>query len=118
MIAGQYLDTDGGGRDRAALNRLKTGRLFEAAVGCGLWAAHVPPVDQEPWRAFGADYGFLYQLVDDLVDEDGLAEELGPERARTLASQTEDSTRARLLELPADTSVLAALVDELSARIP
>jgi geranylgeranyl diphosphate synthase type II len=118
MIGGQYLDTDGGASDRAELNRLKTGRLFEAAVGCGLWAAGVPPTEHDPWRAFGADYGFLYQLVDDLVDEDGLAEELGRDRTRTLASQTEESARARLLELPADTSVLAELVDELSARIP
>jgi geranylgeranyl diphosphate synthase type II len=118
MIAGQYLDTDGGGGDRAELNRLKTGRLFEAAVGCGLWAAGVPTGDHEAWRAFGADYGFLYQAVDDLIDRNGLVDELGPERARTLASQTEESARVRLLELPADTSVLAELVDELSARIP
>jgi geranylgeranyl diphosphate synthase, type II len=118
MIAGQYLDTDGGARDRAELNRLKTGRLFEAAVGCGLWAAGVPATEHEAWRTFGAEYGFLYQVVDDLVDQDGLVDELGPERARTLASQAEESARARLLELPADTSVLAELVDELGARIP
>jgi geranylgeranyl diphosphate synthase, type II len=118
MIAGQYLDTDGGGRDRAELNRLKTGRLFDAAVGCGLWAAGVPPAHDEVWRSFGADYGFLYQVVDDLIDRNGLVDELGPERVRALASQTEESARARLLELPADTSVLAELVDQLSARIP
>ena len=50
---------------------MKTGRLFEAAVGCGLWAAGVPPAEHEPWHAFGADYGFLYQVVDDLIDQIG-----------------------------------------------
>jgi geranylgeranyl pyrophosphate synthase len=117
MIGGQYLDINGGGRDRAELNRLKTGRLFEASVGCGLWAADVPADDQAPWREFGADYGFLYQVVDDLLDDDGLVRELGRERARALAAATEDSARARLLELDVDTSVLGELVDELAARV-
>ena len=116
MIGGQFLDIDGGA-DRAELNRLKTGRLFDAAVGCGLWAAAIPADDQAPWREFGADFGFLYQVVDDLLDDDGLAQELGRDRARSLARDTEDSARARLLELPAETSVLNELVDELVARI-
>jgi geranylgeranyl diphosphate synthase, type II len=117
MIGGQYLDIDGGKRDRAELNRLKTGRLFEASVTCGLLAAGVPHAEQEPWRAFGTDYGFLYQVVDDLLDDDGLAQELGREQTRALASETEDLARARLLELDADTSVLYELVDELVARV-
>jgi geranylgeranyl diphosphate synthase, type II len=117
MIGGQYLDINGGGRDRAELNRLKTGRLFEASVGCGLWVAGVPAQEQAPWRDFATDYGFLYQVVDDLLDDDGLVRELGRDRARTLAGATEDSVRARLLELAADTSVLSELVDELAARV-
>jgi geranylgeranyl diphosphate synthase type II len=116
MIGGQYLDIDGGRSDRAELNRLKTGRLFDASVGCGLWAAAVLPADQEPWRAFGADYGFLYQVVDDLLDDDGLARELGPEGARALAIESEASARAHLDSIDADTSVLVELVDELVAR--
>jgi hypothetical protein len=86
-------------------------------VGCGLWAAGVPDPLQEPWRAFGADYGFLFQVVDDLLDDDGLAQELGAVRARALAAETESSARARLDELAGDTSVLAELVDELVARV-
>jgi geranylgeranyl diphosphate synthase, type II len=117
MIGGQYLDVDGGRSDRAQLNRLKTGRLFEASVGCGLWAAGVPADDQGPWRSFSADYGFLYQFVDDLLDRDGLARELGDGGARALAAETETSTRARLRAIDADTSVLGELVDELVARV-
>jgi geranylgeranyl diphosphate synthase, type II len=117
MIGGQYLDIDGGKRDRAELNRLKTGRLFDASIGCGLWATDVPPEEQALWREFGADYGFLYQVVDDLQDDDGFVRELGRERTRELATETEDSARARLLELDAETSVLDELIDELAARI-
>jgi geranylgeranyl diphosphate synthase type II len=117
MIAGQYLDVDGGRPDRAALNRLKTGRLFEASVGCGLWSAGVPVDEQEPWRAFGSDFGFLFQAVDDLLDDDGLVRELGRNGARALAAETEASARERLRAIEADTSVLDQLVDELVARV-
>jgi geranylgeranyl diphosphate synthase, type II len=116
MIAGQYLDVDGARRDRAELNRLKTGRLFEASVACGLWIAGVPPEQQEPWRAFSADYGFLYQVVDDLLDDDGLVQERGVDETRALAAETERSARSHLAEVGAETSVLGELVDELVAR--
>ena len=114
MIGGQYLDVDGGRPDRAQLNRLKTGRLFEASVVCGVLAAGRSEVG--PWRDFGAGYGFLFQAVDDLLDGDGLVEELGLDGARGVARDAESSTRARLDALDADTSVLSELVDELVAR--
>lgn len=118
MIGGQYLDVNGGPRDGLELSRLKTGRLFEASVGCGLWLAGVAADDQTPWRAFGADYGFLFQLVDDLLDADGLVRERGRDATLELTAETEARARGRLDELDADTSVLAALVDELSSRRP
>ena len=67
--------------------------------------------------AFGADYGALYQLVDDLLDDDGVVGELGADAVRRLAAETEASARARLGQLEADTSVLGELVDELTARV-
>jgi geranylgeranyl diphosphate synthase, type II len=116
MIGGQYLDINGHRADRLELNRLKTGRLFVAGVGCGLWAAGVAEADQAAWRAFGADYGVLFQAVDDLLDGDGLVDELGPERTREVVAVTEASARAALGEIEADTTVLGQLVDELVAR--
>jgi geranylgeranyl pyrophosphate synthase len=116
MIGGQYLDVNGGPRDRLKLNSLKTGRLFEASVGCGLWVAELPAADQAPWRSFGADYGFLYQAVDDLLDDDGLVKERGRDATLELAVETEKRARSGLEGLQADTSVLAELLDELGAR--
>ena len=57
MIGGQYLDVFSPGADPLAVTRLKTGRLFDAAVACGLWAADVPEGAQGPWRAFAAELG-------------------------------------------------------------
>jgi geranylgeranyl diphosphate synthase, type II len=116
MIGGQYLDIVGERSDEATLHRLKTGSLFTAAVGCALWVAEVPPPDQEPWRAFGGEVGVLFQIVDDIIDGDGYVLSNGLERARTLAQATAARAQALLLEIPADTSVLAELVESLAAR--
>lgn len=116
MIGGQYLDVNGGAKDRLVLMRLKTGKLFEASVGCGLWVAGMPAERQAPWRGFGADFGFLFQAVDDLADEDGLVNERGKEATAALASATEGQARSRLDGIDADTSVLSALLDDLVAR--
>src|SRR5437764_245534 len=64
MIGGQFDDIQDGGGDLARRHSLKTGRLFEAAVGCALAVAEPPEAEQRPWRAFAADFGLLYQVVD------------------------------------------------------
>jgi geranylgeranyl diphosphate synthase, type II len=114
MIGGQYLDVGGNGLDREALNRLKTGRLFEASVGCGLWVAGER--EQALWREFAAEYGRLFQVVDDLLDGDGLVEERGRDATTELGRRTEERARSALERIDADTSVLAELVDDLVAR--
>jgi geranylgeranyl diphosphate synthase type II len=116
MIGGQYRDIRGDDGDLVALHRLKTGRLFAAAVGCGLWAAGVPEGEQKPWRAFGEELGLLFQVVDDVLDGDGFAARFGDEGARGVAADAAERARSRLEEIPADTSVLAELVDLLAAR--
>ena len=116
MIGGQHLDVTGGAIDLAALHRLKTGRLFAAAVGLGLWAAEVPPTAQAPWRAFGEELGLLFQIVDDVLDGDGYAARLGHDSARALAGEAADRASGRLDAIDADTSVLRVLVDDLAVR--
>jgi hypothetical protein len=39
--------------------------------------AALPPEDEAPWRAFGDELGVLFQIVDDILDATGTAEELG-----------------------------------------
>jgi geranylgeranyl diphosphate synthase, type II len=117
MIGGQYDDVRGGEGDLARRHSLKTGRLFEAAVGCALAVAEVPVADQAPWRGFAGDFGLLYQVVDDVLDEDGLVAELGREGASSLADEIESRARARLGEIPADTALLDELVLGLKGRV-
>jgi geranylgeranyl diphosphate synthase type II len=116
MIGGQYLDLTGRHADEATLHRLKTGRLFDAAIGCALWVAEVPGTEQGPWRAFAAELGPLFQLVDDILDGDGFVESHGVDGARALADAAAGRAQARLAAISADTSVLAEIVSGLAAR--
>jgi geranylgeranyl diphosphate synthase, type II len=116
MIGGQHRDVTGDDEDLAAVERLKTGRLFSASVGLGLRATGVPEEEQPPWRAFGDELGLLFQVVDDILDGDGFAERLGAEGARELADGAGARALERLDAIPADTSVLLELVEGLASR--
>ncbi len=117
MIGGQYLDTMVDGADLKAVHRLKTGCLFSASVAMALWAAEVPEADQAPWRAFGDELGMLFQVVDDILDEDGFYVSDGPDGARQLADEAAARAHERLAAVPADTSVLDGIVSDLAVRV-
>ena len=76
----------------------------------------MPGEDREHRRGFATEVGLLFQVVDDVLDEDGLAEQLGIERTHELAAEIEQRARARLAEIPADTSLLDELVSGLKSR--
>ena len=116
MIGGQHLDIHGEVHDLAVLHRLKTGRLFAASVGCALWAAEVPLPDQLPWREFGEELGLLFQIVDDVIDEDGYFAIHGAEGARALALDAAARAHERLAAIDADTSVLGEIGTDLAVR--
>jgi geranylgeranyl diphosphate synthase type II len=139
MIGGQYVDvTTNGALDGEALARLhdlKTGRLLQACVNCATAVARIPPEERTPWAAFGKELGLLFQIVDDVLDATGTAEELGKtpgkdeaagkvtyvslyglDRARELADDARARVNGLLEELPADTSVLAELVSAIRER--
>jgi geranylgeranyl diphosphate synthase type II len=116
MIGGQYVDVAAEKIDVLDLHRLKTGRLFGAAVGCALEIAHVSREAQLDWRDFADRFGILFQLVDDLEDEDGAVAGLGAVAVLALVAEQRDAAAAALAEVPADTAVVAGLLDELAAR--
>ena len=116
MIGGQYRDITGDDGDLEELHRLKTGRLFVAAVRLGLDVAGVAPDVRDEWVAFGEEVGLLFQVVDDLLDGDGYAERLGADDARRLADEVAARARARLDGMRSETEVLRELVDALTFR--
>ena len=116
MIGGQYRDITGDDGDLAEVDRLKTGKLFSAAVGLGVRTAGIPVERQAPWRAFADELGILFQAVDDILDGDGFLARVGLDGTRRLADDAAERARERLGDLPVETSVLRSLVDGLAAR--
>ena len=129
MVGGQYMDVAGEAADDddlRTLHALKTGRLIEAAVVCGALLSGAE--DVAPYRAFAAELGLLFQIVDDILDETGAEDELGKsvgkdralakvtyvsrfgmDRAAQLAAEAERRAVGLLAALPGDTSDLAAV---------
>ncbi|HEX2504843.1 MAG TPA: polyprenyl synthetase family protein [Gaiellaceae bacterium] len=139
MIGGQYIDVTTNGRvDPEALRRLhelKTGRLLRASILLATSVAGLSEDERAPWSAFGAELGLLFQIVDDILDATGTAEELGKtpgkdeaagkatyvsvhglEAARELADETRSRVLDRLGALAGKTTVLADLVAAIHAR--
>ena len=115
MIGGQQLDFEGGASEED-VHRLKTAALFEAPVACALVLAEAPEAERPPWLALATEIGLLFQVVDDILDGDGLVEEVGAEGARALADERAARAHALLAELHVDASVLEGIVDGLATR--
>lgn len=115
MIGGQHRDITGDDGDLEALHRLKTGRLFLAAVKIGLEVAGVR-APERAWLAFGEDVGLLFQVMDDVLDGDGYVDRLGHEGASRFADELAGRARGDLDELDVDTTVLRDLIDALAVR--
>lgn len=71
MVSGQSLDLNSQAEDIPSLQQIhlyKTGALFRAAVLMG--AVCGGETHLEPWRAFAEDLGMLFQITDDILDEE------------------------------------------------
>ncbi len=80
MVGGQYMDvaaTASRDDELRLLHSLKTGRLIEASVAGAALLCGVSGPALEPYRAFAREIGLLFQIVDDILDVDGEADELG-----------------------------------------
>lgn len=83
MVGGQHLDIDEQRADHTDLAALrdvhdrKTGALIAGAIEAGTVAAGADATVAASAAAFGRELGWLFQLVDDLLDSVGSAERLG-----------------------------------------
>lgn len=84
MAGGQAMDLGAVGRTLSAaelenMHRSKTAALIHAAVLLGIHAAAVPAgrLVQQALEQYGWAIGLAFQIVDDVLDEEGVAETLG-----------------------------------------
>ncbi len=138
MVGGQYMDVIAGRTEQVDLrtmHALKTGKLIEAAVACGALLTAAATTLVEAYRAFAAELGLLFQIVDDILDVTGDREQLGKtvgkdaaadkltyvaeyglDKARALATEAHERAHASLAALPGRTASLAAVVDYVYSR--
>jgi geranylgeranyl diphosphate synthase type II len=142
MVGGQYIDVKGlvdrGETSLRHLHELKTGRLIGASVECVLLLSEdrLDGSTLPAFRAFAAELGVLFQIVDDILDVTGTEDALGKpqgsderhgkrtyvsqyglEGAREMAQASHRSARAALREAAPDTSAeLEQITDFIATR--
>lgn len=82
MVYGQSLDIAGEGRelslaDLKKIHRHKTGDLMIIGLECGAILGNASQEDIAAWQVYGENLGLAFQIVDDILDEEGSFEELG-----------------------------------------
>jgi geranylgeranyl diphosphate synthase, type II len=139
MVGGQYIDVRGGTTDLRHLHSLKTGRLIGASVECVLLLTgeRDPSPTLSAFRAFAAELGVLFQIVDDILDVTGSEAALGKpqgsderhgkltyvsryglEGARAMAAASHANTHAALSRATAgsDAAELEQITDFIATR--
>jgi geranylgeranyl diphosphate synthase type II len=142
MVGGQYIDVKGlvdrGETSLRHLHELKTGRLIGASVECVLLLTEdtLTPSTLPAFRAFAAELGVLFQIVDDILDVTGTEDALGKpqgsderhgkrtyvsqyglEGAREMAAASHRSARAALHEAaPGTATELEQITDFIATR--
>jgi len=103
LIGGQVLDLQAISQPRTATERTlvevaqqKTAALITASVVAGALAGGASAVDVQRLKRYGRDLGLAFQLIDDLHDQEGLAQAMGAEAARTEAQRLIDRALAAL----------------------
>jgi geranylgeranyl diphosphate synthase, type II len=84
MVIGQVYDTLGGLPEHLApqqqleeIHRNKTGALIQCACAMGAICGNASEQEYEAIRTFGSAIGLMFQIVDDLIDLHGTAEQVG-----------------------------------------
>ena len=139
MVGGQYIDVRGEVEDVRRMHELKTGRLIGASVECVLRLAGTtdPSPTLKEFRAFAAELGVLFQIVDDILDVTGTDAALGKPQgsderhgkrtyvsdhgldgARELAAESHRKALAALHRATADTGAteLEQITDFIATR--
>jgi len=117
MIGGQILDIEGKDLNLDAeleMHAKKTGALITAA--CEFGGIIAGQSDLTPFQTIGYHLGRAYQIVDDILDDDGLVTLIGSTSAEELAEELFEKALETIKQLPSGAPQLAQLAQEMIFR--
>lgn len=100
----------------AAVHRRKTGRLIQASAALGAIVGGATEKKVRQIRAFGTELGLAFQLVDDLLDNDGMVKLLGPELVQQHAALATERALGHLAPFGKRADPLRALAHSMIRR--
>ncbi|MBI3890050.1 MAG: polyprenyl synthetase family protein [Candidatus Wallbacteria bacterium] len=115
MIAGQVEDIECEGQE-IDIGRLeyihahKTGKLFTASVRAGALLAGAPQGELEALTRFGALFGQVFQITDDILDVEGDTAEMG--KTSGSDQRKKKATYPRILSMEKSKQLAAELVEQ------
>lgn len=115
MIGGQVLDIAGGSTNLEHLLQMhakKTGALITAA--CEFGGIITEQTDLAPFQTIGEYLGLAYQIVDDILDGDGIVDVIGQSQAEEFAEDLFEKASRIIETLPS--THLALLAKEMIFR--
>ena len=121
MVGGQALDlaTQSSTPSLAVMrnvNGLKTGCLIQVSVELGALWAGAAPAARRALAAYGETIGFLFQVVDDIIDGDGYVRLMSVKAAYRKAAELRDAAKRQLKPFGKKSAVLAEFADFLYQR--
>ena len=112
MIGGQILDMEGSD-SLVEMHTKKTGALITAALEFG---AVICGMHLTPFQKIGEHLGLAFQVVDDLLDNDGIVAVLGVEKARQMVDNLFEKASVLIQSLPGGALKLQQLAEEMLFR--
>ena len=119
MIGGQAVDISSKKKDLATLEYInihKTGALIAASCKTGAIAARAKKRDIDSLFRFGEYIGVIFQMVDDIIDKDGLANIMGPKRAYKYAAEMTEKAKEAISSFGKKAEALSFLADFILKR--
>lgn len=122
MIGGQISEKLFEGRvfDKAALDFIhinKTGKLIAASCLSGAIAASATAAEEKRIRKYGECIGFVFQIVDDILDGDGYLKLMSATEAREEAHRMTEKAKNELKPFGVKAKILSELADFLIQRV-
>jgi geranylgeranyl diphosphate synthase, type II len=99
-----------------SIHRRKTGRLIQASAALGAIWVGASERDVDALRRFGADLGLAFQLVDDVLDNDGVARLRGKDPTRKEAVELTERAIAELERFGKAAHPLTEIARMITAR--